>query len=259
MSSRVNRRQVLTVSLGAAAAAALASAGALPAAAAGHTGGELPPVEGMSGDRRANELWYRMDDATLYNSAQEVKDAYTALNAYLGNLESGLREKWFTLVTSPDYPRNLVEFVTPIKPQLEVLSRTQLGVFDTYYGGRHDRLGQAYGWFGEGVLYDPRGHAPYLVHTMNTVNNQPPPGYHTWYVYLRAMMVLGISARRWERIAPLVSFGWAMQSTARPVQDAVNPPLPRRTVRRLAATWLTKDIRQLDRDFQSFPLPAGMS
>ncbi len=260
MSSHLDRRQILRLSLGAAATTAMVGIDTLPAGATpGHDGGHLPDVPGMSGDRKANEFWHAFDNATAYQSAQEVKDAYRALNSYLGNLESGLREPWFALVASPDYPRNLAEFVLPMKQPLEVLSRTQLGVMDAYYGGNRRRLTAAFGWFGEGVLYDPRGYAPFLVHTMNTVNDQPPSGYHTWYVYLRAMMVLGIDTRRWERLAPLLAFAWATQAVAEPAQDRVNPPLPRRTVRELAATWLVKDIDRLDQDFRSFPLPEGIS
>lgn len=255
MSAHVNRRQILRASLGAAAATAVVAAGTGQAVAAGR-GDDFPDVPGMSGDRRANEFWYQLDEATTYGSTQEVKDAYAALNAYLGNMERGLREKWLELVKTPEYPRNFAEFVTPVKEPLQLLSRTQLGVLDAYYEPRgHHRTAQAFGWFGEGVLYDPRGHAPYLVHTMNTVRDEPPPGYHTWYVYMRAMMELGIDTRRWARLAPALAFGWATQTIAKPVHDKVNPPLPRATMRELARTWLVKDVARLDKDFQSFPLP----
>ncbi|MFG3008195.1 hypothetical protein [Streptomyces calvus] len=258
MSHHVDRRQVLRVSLGAAAAAAAGTVAARPAVAAGHHD-ELPEVPGMSGDRRANEFWYQLDEATLYNSGQEVKDAYAAIRAHVGNIERGMREKWLELVAQPGYPHTYAEFLAPVKQPLEVLSRTQLGVMDRYYGRRHPHLVKAFGWFGEGVLYDPRGHAPFLVHTMNATPDFPPPGYHTWYAYLRGMMLLDIDRRRWQRIAPALAFAWAVQSTAKPAQDRINPPLPARTVRRLATTWLVKDTDRLDQDFRSFPYPQGMS
>ncbi|MFE3033130.1 twin-arginine translocation signal domain-containing protein [Streptomyces canus] len=258
MSYRVDRRQVLKVSLGAAAAAAAGTLAPQPAvAAAAHD--DFPEVPGMSGDRRANEFWYQLDETTLYNAGQEVKDAYAAIKVHVGNIERGMREKWLELVAEPGYPHTYAEFMEPIRQPLEVLSRTQLGVMDRYYGRDHHRLVRAFGWFGEGVLYDPRGHAPFLVHTMNGTPDIPPPGYHTWYAYMRAMMLLDIDRRRWERLAPALSFAWALQSTGRPAQDKVNPPMPRRTVRRLAATWLVKDVRRLDQDFRSFPYPEGLS
>ncbi|MFG2112103.1 hypothetical protein ACGFRB_05600 [Streptomyces sp. NPDC048718] len=258
MSHHVDRRQVLRVSLGVGAAAAVGLMGSEQAAAVGlHD--ELPEVPGMSGDRRANEFWYRLDEATLFHSAQEVKDAYRDIKAHVGNIERGMREKWLEMVAQPGYPSNYADFLAPVKGPLEVLSRTQLGVIDRYYGRRHHRLVQAFGWFGEGVLYDPRGYAPFLVHTMNSTPVVPPPGYHTWYAYMRGMMLLDIDRPRWERIAPALAFAWAVQSTAKPAQDKVNPPLPEHTLRRLAATWLVKDTDTLDQDFQSFPYPDGMS
>ncbi|RLL69813.1 hypothetical protein [Streptomyces sp. Z26] len=258
MSHHVDRRQVLKVSLGVAAVSAAGTVVAPPASAAAPRD-DFPEVPGMSGDRRANEFWYQLDETTLYDSSQEVKDAYAAIEAHVGNIERGMREKWLELVGTPGYPDNYAAFMTPIRQPLEVLSRTQLGVMDRYYRHQHLRLVQAFGWFGEGVLYDPRGHAPFLVHTMNGTPDTPPPGYHTWYAYLRAMSLLDIDRRRWDRLAPALAFAWAAQSTARPAQDAVNPPLPPRTVRRLAATWLVKDVDRLDRDFRSFPYPEGMS
>jgi hypothetical protein len=258
VSHHVDRRQVLRVSLGMAAAVAAGTAAAHPAAAAG-SGERFPDVPGMSGDRRANELWYQFDEATLYNRTQEVDEAFDALGAYLGNLERGMRTKWLELVAQPGYPHTFTEFVTPIKQPLEVISRTQLDVLDRYYGRRHHQLVRAFRWFGEGVLYDPRGHAPFLVHTMNSTPTIPPPGYHTWYAYLRGMMLLGIDTRRWARLAPAIAYAWALQTVAKPAHDKVNPSLPEPTVRRLAATWLVKDIDRLDQDFQSFPYPEGMS
>ncbi|MFF5106141.1 hypothetical protein [Streptomyces sp. NPDC000134] len=258
MSHHVDRRQVLRVSLGAATAAAVGAVAAPPAAATG-PGNDFPEVPGMSGDRRANEFWYRLDDATLFNSSQEVKDAYAAIRAHVGNIERGMREKWLEMVAQPGYPNNYAEFLAPVKQPLEVLSRTQLGLIDRYYGRRHHHLVQAFGWFGEGVLYDPRVPAPFFVHTMNSTPDIPPPGYHTWYAYMRGMMLLDIDRRRWQRIAPALAFAWSVQTVAKPAQDKINPPLPAATVRRLAATWLVKRIDQLDQDFRSFPYPEGMS
>jgi hypothetical protein len=42
----------------------------------GRTGGGLPPVPGMLGDRRTNELWYQLDEIALYNPSQKIRDAY---------------------------------------------------------------------------------------------------------------------------------------------------------------------------------------
>ncbi|MFD3488029.1 hypothetical protein [Streptomyces sp. NPDC058665] len=262
MPTEVNRRLLLRSSLGGAAALGLVAAGAPSAAAAppGRRDPGLPDVPGMRGDRRANEFWHVYDEKTYYDASQEVTDAYAAISAYTGPpFERTLREKWWELVKLPDYPANFTAFVEPIREPLELLSRVQLDVADTYYGNRHHELVRAYGWFGEGVLFDPRGHAPYLVHTMNTVGDEPPRAYHTWYVVLRAMMLLDIEPRRWELSARALGWAWALQTVAKPAQDKVNPPLPRATVARLAASWLPRGVERLDQDFQSFWLPEGMS
>ena len=263
MSIDVTRRQLLKASLGVTAAAGLVAAGAEPAAAAagsGHPGPPLPDVPGMSGDRRANEVWYLLDQATLYNPTAEVSAAYSSIIAHLGgNLERTLREKWWQMVVTPEDPHNSAELVLPIKADLQVLSTTQLGVFDSCY--RHDHIGlvRAFGLFGEGVLYDPRAFAPTFVHTMNAPPGQLPRGYHTWYAFMRAMMVTGVDTARWRSLASALGWAWALQSTAKPAQDVINPPLPREVKARLAASWLPRSITRLDQDFQSWWLPEGMS
>jgi hypothetical protein len=262
VSIEVNRRQLLKASLGVTAAAGLVAVGADPAAAVrpGGSGPPLPDVPGMSGDRRANEVWYQLDQATLYNPTEEVSAAYSAIIAHLGgNLERTLREKWWEMVVSPEYPRNYAELVLPIRAELQVLSSTQLGVFDTYY--RHDHIGlvRAFGLFGEGVLFDPRAFAPTFVHTMNAPPGQLPRGYHTWYAFMRAMMVTGVDTHRWRSLASALGWAWAMQSAAKPAQDVINPPLDREVKVRLAASWLPRSIARLDQDFQTWWLPEGMS
>lgn len=90
---------------------------------------------------------------------------------------------------------------------------------------------------------------------MDAAPAEAPEAYHTWYLFLRAMMLLDIDTERWRDLASPLAFTWAVQNTALPAMDEVNPPLPRRTVRALAAAWLPRSIRRLDRDFRSFPRP----
>ncbi|MGP4110149.1 hypothetical protein ACTWP5_04430 [Streptomyces sp. 4N509B] len=255
----LTRRQLVRLSSATAATTALALAGTGPVAAAPRPP-ELPEVPGMSGDRVANEFWYQLDLATLYEPSHQTQAAYDMITDHIGHIESGMRLKWLALAAEPDYPRGFVELMRPVRAGLVTLSRLQLGVLDRYYAPwRHHDVARAFGWFGEGVLYDPRGHAPFLVHTMNTVRDEPPPGYHTWFAYMRAMILLDVDADRWARLAPALAFAWALQTAARPAQDRPNPGLPRRTVRELARIWLPKDVTRLDEDFRSFPFPEGMS
>lgn len=260
MSNELDRRGLLRISAGAAVLAAAGMAGLAGTSATAEptgrgTGAELPPVPGMLGDRLANELWYQLDQATLYTQDPELNDAYLAMMDHLGgDLENGMLDAWNSMVTSPDYPRNYADFMAPVRGALQKLSDVQAMVFDAYYPRRDIRLAEAYGMFGQGVLFDPR-RAP-VKQEVHTMGGNPPHGYHVWFAYLRAMMVLGIDRARWRDMGPFVAYGWAAQSIAKPGQRTVNPPLPAATMRRLRRTWLCRTTRQLDQDFQSFPYPA---
>jgi hypothetical protein len=261
VSEILSRRQLLRASTGVALAAGLGAAGlanAAPAAAAGTHDPDLPEVPGMLGDRRANEFWYQFDNVFLYSRSPEIQDAINAIVTYTGAPGEGdLYHAWLTRVTSAGYPGTFATFMAPVADPLRVLSRLQLAVFDKLYHRHDPRLDCAFGDFAQGVLYDPRrlaDDAP--VHTMD---GDPPIGYHLWYVFLRAMMLLDIDAKRWREMAPRVGYAWAVQSVAKPSTTTVNPPLPRQTLHRLGATWLPKSTRRLDVDFQSLPYPSDQT
>ncbi|MGW3994601.1 hypothetical protein [Amycolatopsis sp. NPDC004772] len=247
----MDRRSLLKGGVAAVAGVALASAATGTALA--DTG--LPPVPGMLGDRRANELWYQLDEIALYHPSQAVTDAYTALSEHLlAHAPEGLYEKWRELSREPAYPKNYAEFAKPVEAALRTLSTLQLDNFDRFYRGDEAGLVKAFADFGQGVLYDPR-RAPEEseVHTMN---GNPPGSYHFWHAVLRAQTVLGIDRHRWVRIDPMIGFAWALQSIAKPDHRHVNPGLPREQVRALARHWLPRSPAQLDRDFQASPYPA---
>ncbi|MFD7256568.1 hypothetical protein [Streptomyces sp. NPDC059874] len=250
MAAGPGRRTVLRASAALAAGTALpVVGGALPAAAA-PSGTELPEIPGMLGDRRANELWYLLDQASLYHPSPEFKDAYYALVALYGpGWDNVLLNTWRRMVTAPEYPANFTDFVAPARAPLEVMSQVQLEVFDAVYRPRDPGLVRAFAEFGQGLLYDPRTKALHIM------TGRPPGGYPVWHVVMRATMLLGIDAGRWAHLAPLNAFGCAVQLEADPDLEHVNAPLPDRTVRRLAAHWLHRGVRQLDVDFQSFPYP----
>uniref|UniRef100_UPI000EF5CD5A hypothetical protein n=1 Tax=Streptomyces sp. E5N91 TaxID=1851996 RepID=UPI000EF5CD5A len=234
MSNHLDRRRLMTTALGGAAAVGLgAGAGLLGAAPAGaaerpvtpHRGHEdFPDVPGMLGDRRANELWYMFDETTLYNVGPELEQAFTDIETALGDgWERAIFDAWMAMAATSDYPNNFIEYVTPIKGPLQVLSKAQLGVFDTYYRPYGHGIVGAFADFAQGVLNDPRRERP--VHTMN---GNPPPGYHIWFIFMRSMMLLDISRHRWERMAPINAMAWAIQTIAKPSQFEVKEPLPRR-------------------------------
>jgi hypothetical protein len=248
----LDRRSLLKV--GAAAVAGVALAGATTGTAAADDGG-LPPVPGMLGDRRANELWYQLDEIALYHQSPEVQDAYAVLFPFIQqNAPEGLYEKWRELSREPGYPKNYAEFVKPVEQPLRVLSKLQLDNFDRFYRGDEAGLANAFAAFGQGVLFDPRREP--VESEVHTMNGSPPSGYHFWHSILRGQMALGIDRHRWARLDPMVGFAWALQSIAKPDHRHVNPGLPREQVRTLARYWLPRSPAQLDRDFQSAPYPA---
>ena len=133
----VSRRNALRAGMGAAAITGLLAAGAGSGIAMPHpeknTGETFPDVPGMSGDRRANELWYRFNQETLYDQSAEIKEAYAEINGHFGgNLPLTLRETWSTMYLELDYPDNYAAFMSPAQRALRTLSRIQLGVFDAY-------------------------------------------------------------------------------------------------------------------------------
>ncbi|MEV4317124.1 hypothetical protein [Actinocrispum sp. NPDC049592] len=147
--------------------------------------------------------------------------------------------------------------MAPLRSDLAFLSQFQLNLFDSFYRPNSPEFVDAFAWFGQGVLFDPRrADVEAEVHTMNRT---PPVAYHGWYVLQRAMMLLGISPLRWARISPVTGFAWALQSIAKPSTRTPNPGLPASTVYQLRASWLPKSIARLDQDFRSMPYPPGIS
>ncbi|MFB9687621.1 hypothetical protein [Amycolatopsis plumensis] len=246
----MDRRSLLKAGAVAVAGVALTGAATGTAAAAG----ELPPVPGMLGDRRANELWYQLDEIALYHLSPEVKAAYDVFWPFIQqNAPEGLYAKWLELSRDPAYPGNYAEFAKPVEQPLRVLSKLQLDNFDHFYRGDEAGLVKAFAAFGQGILFDPRREPQESeVHTMN---GNPPSGYHFWHSVLRAQMFLGIDRHRWARLHPMIGFAWALQSIAKPDHRHVNPGLPREQVRALARYWLPRSPDQLDHDFRSAPYP----
>jgi hypothetical protein len=244
----LDRRSLLKIG-----AATVAGAVLVEGTATAATG--LPPVPGVLGDRRANELWYQLDEISLYHPSQEVQDAYAVLFPFIQeNAPEGLYEKWRALSREPSYPGNYAEFAKPVAQPLRILSTLQLDNFDHFYRGDDAGLTNAFAAFGQGILFDPRrAEAESEVHTMN---GNPPNGYHFWHAVQRAQMFLGIDRHRWARIHPMLGFAWALQSIAKPDHRHVNPGLPREQVRAEARYWLPRSSAQLDQDFQSAPYPA---
>lgn len=220
----------------------------------------LPPVPGMLGNRRANEMWYQLDQKTLYAPVPGIRQAYLAINKYAakyGGVDVGPLVVWLMTYKAPGYPESFRSWAAPIAKPLAFISDVLISNFDDYYSICSTNLVNAFGWFGEGVLYDPRRiKTGDPVHTMEDF---PPLPYPIWYAYSRAMMLLGISPKRWQTLVQLISFACAVQIIAKPSQKHVNPPLEPWLVRQAADVMLSLDVQELDRYFADFPYPPGLA
>ncbi|SMD26437.1 hypothetical protein SAMN05661093_10020 [Kibdelosporangium aridum] len=248
----MDRRTLLRVS-----AASLATGMFLPNVAFADP--TFPDVPNMLGDRKANEFWYEFDNVALFDASPEMLAAYDAINNYTGGPDFftfTLLNRWLEAIASPGYPHTYTDYVTPIREPLQVISGVQLSVMDKYYRPYSREIVDAYAYFGQGVLFDPR--RTDFEAEVHTMDGDPPIGYHVWYAIQRAMMLLGIDTARWVRISPLVGFAWALQSIAKPNHRSPNPGLPMAQVNRLAAQWLPKSVNKLDQDFRSTPYPPGI-
>ncbi|WP_328450917.1 hypothetical protein [Amycolatopsis sp. NBC_00438] len=247
----MDRRNLLKITAGTAVAAA---GSVLLGGTADAETTSLSPVPGMLGDRRANELWYQLDEIALYHPSAETSAAYTALFGYLG--QESIASRWLAFSKETAYPRNYLEFVKPVEAPLRTLSKLQLGNFDRFYRGDEAGLVKAFADFGQGVLFDPRREP--VESEVHTMDGNPPSSYHFWHAIQRAQMLLGIDRPRWSRIDPMLGFAWALQSVAKPDHRHVNPGLPAGQIRAFARYWLPREPAQLDHDFQSSPYPSGL-
>jgi hypothetical protein len=263
--SHMSRRRMLGVSLGATAVAGLellAAPATAASAASPRSCPPLPEVPGMRGNRLANEVWYQLDEVGLYSPSAEFIEAFQAVRgvlsaAYPGiNFEGAMTTAWIVARRGDDYPNSFLSMFEPVRDAMQVMSDVQIGVYNTYYPGNWPGLTRAMIDFGQGILYDPRHPIGAKVHMMD---GDPPPGYHTWHAFNRAFQLLDISPRYWGRFDPLVGLGWALQSTAKPVEDADNAPLPSSVVAGLARQWLKKTPEESDQAFLSYPYPPGIS
>ncbi|MEV0828975.1 twin-arginine translocation signal domain-containing protein [Nonomuraea rubra] len=256
--TQINRRQALRAALVAGAAVGAGALAVQPARAdddrAGTLGHHLPPVPGMHGDRRANELWYVYEQDFYLQPSPEVIAAYQAVGAVAGGSIEGVLYLYRGSRQYGTYPDKFVERLAPARDALALLSGLQLGVLHRYY--RHSRLDEGFYYLGEGTCYDPRMPDGGKVHMMNTgPNGEPAVNWHLWHAIARAMTLLDVDARAWTSIDPMIGLGWAAQSVAQPKPETVNPPLEPRVRRRLFRQWRGVGPDEMDVRFDSVPYP----
>ncbi|MEZ0090176.1 hypothetical protein [Streptacidiphilus sp. EB129] len=271
MSHAMHRRQALRV-FGTAlvaggvtvAGVATASASTLtqprnPSRSARRRGGDpvIPVVPGMSGDPRANEMWYQFDLQLGDGATPAVMAANNALSTVLpGDPEVSIIRDYMAQRTAGTYPASFKTLVSPLKDALTVISAAELSVFHTYYGDDYHGLMGAFEDFGQGVLYDPRRVVGQKTHIMD---GHPPVSYHSWHCFIRGMQMLGIHADEWARIDPMLGLAWEIQSIVKPPTDTLMPGLPESVLKPLRRKWLHMSPADIDQQYMTYPYPVGVS
>jgi hypothetical protein len=213
----------------------------------------------MHGDRLANELWYDYEQTFYYNATPEIRAAYAAVGEHAGGDVEGMFYVYSLTRKAGTYPEKFYSRVEPARDAYAYLSRLQLEILDRYCRNERD-LAHVFLRLGDGSLYDPRMPEGFKVHMMNLgPNGEPPMNWLVWHAIIRAMTMLDIDARRWNSIDRWVGLGWAAQSILKPRPEQVNPPMARKAARRLTLEWARRTPEEMDKAFDSFPYPEGVS
>ncbi len=215
---------------------------------------DLPPVEGMSGDRRANEVWYQLEVQTRVEPSPELLNAYFAIQEYapdLGGVDTGLLFAWLGYYGAGLYPGAYIEWLKPIKDALQFISTTQLRIFDSLYQPNSWPLVRAFEDFGQGVLYDPR-HTERVHHNANVI------AYTVWHSFASGMRLLGIDRKRWSGMIKLIHHARMVHEQAMPEALQLNDPLPSSVLEQIRRASLTTSLDEIDQSNFDFDYPFSL-
>lgn len=210
-----------------------------------------------NGRTRSKEFWFEFDNVFNVQFGlvpDEVSAAYDAIPP-----QHHPARRWRAHRDAHTYPDGFRAEMNDLRDPLLFLSAKQVELLDRHFGGDPDAERTAFEQFGEGVLFDDRRPKGDKIHKMDYASDGIPRSYHVWHPFIMASVMVGADPGRWLQIDRTVALAWAIQSEARPVEDAPDNPglLPARLVE-LRSIWLNLSFDQLDREFDSFPFPAGM-
>jgi hypothetical protein len=211
-----------------------------------------------NGRERSIAFWFEFDN--FFNPGfGQVPDEVFAAYAAMPSLDFPL-ERWREHRLLGTYPDGFRDDMTSIREPLLFLSTRQVELLDRHFAGDPDGECTAFEEFGQGVLFDDRRPPGEKLHKMDIGGpDDPPIGYHRWHGIIRAAVMVGTDADRWLQINRHVGLAWAIQSEARPVEDAPdNPGLPAERLDQLRPTWKAFSFDQLDTAFDSDPFPPGV-
>lgn len=188
-------------------------------------------------------FWYEFDRRTQYNPA--LRPVLVSAGAF------GIQDVWHDARSTGQYPAAFDTFVIARTAAWKTLADLQRSTISELIGKDSDALRLALEDFGQGVLVDAhqeRIDNDDAVHMMDT-GDEPPIGYHRWHAGIRAIQRLDGDAL-WTTLDQCVALAWAIQSVARPRQQAAaNPPLPDAAIAQLRAVWLALDAGRIDRQY----------
>jgi hypothetical protein len=200
------------------------------------------------------EFWFQFDDRFLFNPTIEIRQLYGQIQG-----PDTIRFAWEQARQAGTYPAAFEASIQSMHTALVRLSELQFEVMEAHFTDDLDSLRYAFEDFGQGVLFDDRRNPGDKIHKMDTGGPlNPPIGYHRWHPIIRASVIAGGNASLWLEINRFVGLAWAIQSDAKPIEDAPdNPPLAAQRLEELRAIWLNADAEALDRAFDSSPYPSS--
>lgn len=205
---------------------------------------------------RSTEFWFEFDNVFNLQFGQVPDDVQAAYDA-IPRVRNPAR-RWRETRAAQTYPERFRTEMQEIRDPLLFLSAKQAELLDRHFAGDADAERAAFEHFGEGVLFDDRRDEGDKIHKMDHGADGIPSGYHVWHPFIIASVMVGADADRWLQIDRNVALAWAIQSEARPVEDAPdNPGLPPARLAELRSAWQDLSFDQLDTAFDSFPFPAG--
>lgn len=198
------------------------------------------------------EFWYAFDEAFLNRPTQEVRRLYTEIRG-----PGTVLTWWRQSRSAGTYPASFADAARAVFPAFLRLAELQFEVMQQHFPDDMDSLRLAFEDFGQGVLFDDRRLPTNKIHKMDIGGPLVPPvGYHRWHANIRAAVLAGADISRWLELNRFVGLAWAIQSIAKPVEDAPdNPALPASTLEGLRDIWLGMNADELDSAFDSVPYP----
>ena len=199
-------------------------------------------------------FWFEFDRATLNDAA--------FMNAVVSSGAGRAQNEYRTARQQGTYPASFRQKFTAHRADWIRIADRQTSIVTQFLGTDWADIQSAFEDFGQGILVDTdpdRVADNNAIHMMDGQADDPPVGYHRWHASIRAIQLLGIGDADWfEKLDRLVGLGWAVQSLAKPVQQATaNPGLSGSDLQALRDAWLNLTPERRDHQYDLTAGPVG--